>query len=66
MNRRVRADRRPLAFTFAPLLFVAAVLVLALSGGAATARAEGWKIGTAKVAITPEKPTWMAGIRSGT
>src|SRR4051794_40962120 len=41
-------------------LFVMAAVGI-LCGPGSTAAAEGWKAGTARVAITPKQPTWMAG-----
>src|SRR5215218_9447489 len=44
----------------ARVLFVLAAVGI-LCGPGSTAAAEGWKAGTARVAITPKQPTWMAG-----
>ncbi len=41
-------------------LSLAGMLILAVVGPAPS-RAEGWKAGAAKVAITPKEPMWMAG-----
>src|SRR4051812_42889867 len=39
-------------------------VVLGPGGVPASAFAEGWKAGTARVAITPKGPMWMAGYAS--
>jgi neutral ceramidase len=42
--------------------FVATLMTFAiLDGAGGAARADGWKAGIARAAITPKKPTWMAG-----
>src|SRR5215210_3757007 len=41
-------------------------LALLILAGVGTEAAEGWKAGTARVAITPEGPIWMAGYAART
>jgi hypothetical protein len=41
-------------------------LAVAVLGSAPTARAEGWQAGSARAAITPEGPVWMAGYAART
>jgi neutral ceramidase len=46
----------------APGRVVATLMAVAMFfGGATAARADGWRAGTARAAITPKEPTWMAG-----
>ncbi len=44
-----------------PSIRIAALVALGVSALAPRAHAEGWKAGTAKVAITPRQSMWMAG-----
>src|SRR3954451_18479547 len=37
------------------------VVILAAALSLAPAPSDGWKAGTARTAITPKEPTWMAG-----
>lgn len=43
-----------------------AVITFVVAGQGAIARADGWKAGAARAAITPKQPMWMAGYGSRT
>src|SRR6516225_3153270 len=42
-------------------LRLTALTLLCMLGGAVQSRAEGWRAGVGKAAITPKQPVWMAG-----
>jgi len=42
-------------------LLMGAVVLVLLSSGLLTAAEPGWKVGTARINITPEEPLWMSG-----
>jgi neutral ceramidase len=52
--------------TIGSRIIVGWLSLLILGGIGTEAAAEGWKAGVAKVAITPERPIWMAGYAART
>ena len=47
-----------------PLWLGLTVFIGLLSGGPVSATEPAWKVGTARIKITPQEPLWMAGFAS--